>query len=58
MRSGGCEGRCTAWMSSCCLAPGTWRNLVFFCGYSVLQATLGRAVVSLLTRVIEKWYYL
>ena len=46
------------WCSSLCFAAGAWRNLAFFCGYSVLQATLGRALVSLLTRIIEKWYYL
>lgn len=46
------------WCSTLCFAPGAWRNLTFYFGYSLLQSTLGRAGIYFLTRIIEKWFHL
>ncbi|HEX4954534.1 MAG TPA: hypothetical protein VF017_14170 [Thermoanaerobaculia bacterium] len=46
------------WLASLWLAPGGWRYLAFCGCYSLLQSTLGRGVLWLAGRLIDRRYHL
>jgi hypothetical protein len=51
-------GALSWWVGGAFLPTGRWRSAAIFLAFSILEATLGRGAMLLVTLVIERRFYL